>query len=184
MRWGTVGQGEGGRGEEAEAESGARQGRPGRGQYQPYQVGLSVDAQLAVELLDVRSHRRLCPVCSHDNIPDAVTGGQGGCYPALGSGEAECRGEAGRINLGAFDRINEQHEGGDALSAEVGPVRDRADMQGEREPTGRALDGHGPAGSCLPPMRHGGAGFKPAPTRWRENSLLDKPLPRSNGGRD
>ena len=136
MRWGTVGQGEGERGEETEAWSVARQGEPDGGQYQPYQVSLGVDAQLAVELLDVSAHRRLCPVRGHGNVPDTVTGSQGGCYPALGSGEAECRGEGSGINLRALDGINEQHECSNALSAEVGPVTDWTDMQGEREPTG------------------------------------------------
>lgn len=72
-----------------EGKSVARQGDSGGGQYQPYQVGLGVEAQLAVELLDVRSHRRLCPVRGDGNIPDAVTSGQGGGHSALGSGEAE-----------------------------------------------------------------------------------------------
>ncbi len=138
-----------------EAESGARQGDPGGGQYQPYQVGLGVEVQFAVELLDVSAHRRLCPVRGHGNVPDAVTGGQGSGHVALGPGQAECHGEAGRINLGALGRIDQQDERGDALGSEVGPVGDRADMQGEREGGWSPPDRHGPAGDGLPPVGQG-----------------------------
>ena len=88
-----------------------------------------MEAQFAVYGSDVSAHRLLCPVRGHGNIPDAVAGGQGGCDVALGPGEAEGRGKAGRINLGALDRIDQQYESGDTLGTEVGPVRDWADMQ-------------------------------------------------------
>ena len=69
-----------------EGLSGVRQGHPGGGQHQPDQVSLGVEAQLAVEMFDVSAHRRLGPVRGHGNIPDAVAGGQGGSYTALGLG--------------------------------------------------------------------------------------------------
>ena len=72
-----------------------------------------------------------------------------------------------------LDRINEQHEGGNTLGAKVGPVRDRAEMQGEGEMAGRPPDCHGAASDGLRPAERGGMRASEDISEWLGTQVPD-----------
>ena len=97
----------------------AKSGKTSQRQHQPHQVCLPRNALLAEDLLQVPANGTLRAPCDGCNVTHGSAGSYHGCHPALGRSQVQgLRHEPG-IDPGPAHRIDDQHERGDPLRAQI-----------------------------------------------------------------